>query len=115
MTCPSGRTPRLTTQHPSISGTRWWPRTRPSSKGYDVRFGLYPESRRGVQRPTCQLRSRPFAYELPSGVMGAVAGVYGSGSVEYHTYVDTMDRFNEDSLEVSAVLYGTLIRSIAWP
>ena len=82
---------------------------------YDVRFGLYPGPEGASNALAANSDHAPFAYELPSGVMGAVAGVYGSGSVEYHTYADTMDRFNEDSLEVSAVLYGTLIRSIAWP
>ena len=82
---------------------------------YDVRFGLYPGAEGATNALAANSDHAPFAYELPSGVMGAVAGVYGSGSVEYHTYADTMDRFNEDSLEVSAVLYGTLIRSIAWP
>ena len=82
---------------------------------YDVRFGLYPGAEGASNALPANSDHAPFAYELPSGVMGAVAGVYGSGSVEYHTYADTMDRFNEDSLEVSAVLYGTLIRSIAWP
>ena len=40
---------------------------------------------------------------------------FASGSYEYHTYADTMDRFNEESLGVSVIAYGTYIRHLAWP
>jgi len=39
---------------------------------------------------------------------------YGSGSSEYHTYLDNMDRFNEESLAVSGIIYGSLVRHLAW-
>ena len=57
----------------------------------------------------------PFVYDLPDGVTGNAVVCYGSGSYEYHTYADTMDRFNEESLGVSVIGYGTYIRHLAWP
>jgi hypothetical protein len=39
---------------------------------------------------------------------------YGSGSEEYHTYLDSMDRFNEESLMISGIVYGSLVRYLAW-
>ena len=57
----------------------------------------------------------PFVYDLPDGVTGNALLCYGSGSYEYHTYADTMDRFNEESLGVSVIAYGTYIRHLAWP
>ena len=51
----------------------------------------------------------------PDGVTGNALVCYGSGSYEYHTYADTMDRFNEESLGVSVIAYGTYIRHLAWP
>ena len=57
----------------------------------------------------------PFVYDLPDGVVGNALVCYGSGSYEYHTYADTMDRFNEESLGVSVIAYGTYIRHLAWP
>ena len=57
----------------------------------------------------------PFVYDLPDGVTGNAMLCYGSGSYEYHTYADTMERFNEESLGVSVIAYGTYIRHLAWP
>ena len=54
-------------------------------------------------------------YDLPDGVTGNALVCYGSGSWEYHTYADTMDRFNEESLGVSVIAYGTYIRHLGWP
>ena len=45
---------------------------------------------------------------------GGGSGCYGSGSWEYHTYLDTMDRFNEESLGVSVTIYGTYMRFLAY-
>ena len=57
----------------------------------------------------------PFVYDLPDDVVGNALVCYGTGSYEYHTYADTMDRFNEESLGVSVIAYGTYIRHLAWP
>jgi hypothetical protein len=59
----------------------------------------------------------PFVYDLPedeNDSPGRVLVCYGSGSWEYHTYMDNMDRFNEESLAVSAIIYGTYARYLAW-
>ena len=57
----------------------------------------------------------PFVYDLPDSVEGNALVCYGSGSWEYHTYKDDMSRFNEESLGVSVIAYGTYIRYLAWP
>tara|TARA_Y100000588_G_scaffold361217_2_gene421819 strand:- start:11439 stop:13196 length:1758 start_codon:yes stop_codon:yes gene_type:complete len=61
----------------------------------------------------------PFVYNLyegseDEGEFGKAMLCYGSGSSEYHTYLDTMDRFNEESLMVSGIIYGSLVRHLAW-
>ena len=58
----------------------------------------------------------PFVYEVhqEEGEFGKAMLCYGSGSLEYHTYLDNMDRFNEESLAVSGIIYGSLIRHLAW-
>ena len=56
----------------------------------------------------------PFVYDLGEGERGRAIVCYGSGSWEYHTYLDTMDRFNEESLGVSVTVYGTYMRFLAY-
>ena len=56
----------------------------------------------------------PFVFDLPDNTRGRVGVCYGSGSWEYHTYLDRMDRFNEESLTVSAVIYGSYLKYLAW-
>ena len=58
----------------------------------------------------------PFVYEVhqEEGEFGNAMLCYGSGSLEYHTYLDNMDRFNEESLAVSGIIYGSLVRHLAW-
>jgi hypothetical protein len=56
----------------------------------------------------------PFVYDLGGGERGRAVVCYGSGSWEYHTYLDTMDRFNEESLGVSVTIYGTYMRFLAY-
>lgn len=57
----------------------------------------------------------PFVYDLdPGGEYGNAMVCYGSGSLEYHTYLDTMDRFNEESLAVSGIIFGSYARWLAW-
>ncbi|HIK78280.1 MAG TPA: M20/M25/M40 family metallo-hydrolase [Candidatus Poseidoniales archaeon] len=55
----------------------------------------------------------PFAYGLEER-NGDVLVCYGSGSYEYHTYADDMTRFNEESLGVSVVIYGTYLTKLAY-
>ena len=61
----------------------------------------------------------PFVYnidedEADGKQYGRAVVCYGSGSSEYHTYLDNMDRFNEESLAVSGIIYGSLVRHLAW-
>ncbi|MCH1540963.1 MAG: M28 family metallopeptidase, partial [Candidatus Poseidonia sp.] len=56
----------------------------------------------------------PFVYDLGEEERGRAVVCYGSGSWEYHTYLDTMDRFNEESLGVSVTIYGTYMRFLAY-
>jgi hypothetical protein len=59
----------------------------------------------------------PFVYDLQQeegDERGRAVVCYGSGSWEYHTYKDTMDRFNEDSLAVSGIIYGSYAAWLAW-
>ncbi len=57
----------------------------------------------------------PFVFDVyPEGEYGKALVCYGSGSQEYHTYLDRMDRFNEESLAVSGIIYGSYARWLAW-
>jgi hypothetical protein len=59
----------------------------------------------------------PFVYDIQqdeSDKAGHALVCYGSGSYEYHTYADDMSRFNEESLAVSAIIYGTYAKYLAW-
>ena len=61
----------------------------------------------------------PFVYnidedESDSKTYGKAVVCYGSGSSEYHTYLDNMDRFNEESLAVSGIIYGSLIYYLSY-
>ncbi len=56
----------------------------------------------------------PFVYDISDDYNGRALVCYGSGSWEYHTYKDDMSRFNEESLGVSSVIYGTYARHLAW-
>ena len=56
----------------------------------------------------------PFVYDLGEGIEGRAVVCYGSGSWEYHTYLDDMSRFNEESLGVSVVIYGSYLNYLAY-
>ncbi len=58
----------------------------------------------------------PFVFDVypEEGEYGKALVCYGSGSQEYHTYLDRMDRFNEESLAVSGIIYGSYARWLAW-
>jgi len=59
----------------------------------------------------------PFVYDLqrePGDERGRAIVCYGSGSWEYHTFHDDMDRFNEESLAVSGIIYGSYAAWLAW-
>lgn len=80
---------------------------------YDIRFSLLDGDKGESNEMPCNSDHCPFVYELGSKTGRAVV-CYGSGSWEYHTYLDTMDRFNEESLHVSGTIYGTYMRLLAY-
>ena len=59
----------------------------------------------------------PFVYDIQQqdgDDRGRAIVCYGSGSWEYHTFHDNMDRFNEESLAVSGIIYGSYAAWLAW-
>ncbi|MDP6906350.1 MAG: M20/M25/M40 family metallo-hydrolase [Candidatus Thalassarchaeaceae archaeon] len=59
----------------------------------------------------------PFVYDIQreeGDDPGRAIVCYGSGSWEYHTFHDDMDRFNEESLAVSGIIYGTYAAWLSW-
>jgi len=59
----------------------------------------------------------PFVYDLQQDegdAPGRALVCYGTGSWEYHTYKDDMSHFNEESLAVSGIIYGTYAAGLAW-
>ena len=80
---------------------------------YDIRFNLLNGAQGEENQMPCNSDHCPFVYDL-GGKNGRAAVCYGSGSWEYHTYLDTMDRFNEESLAISTTIYGTYMRLLAY-
>ena len=56
----------------------------------------------------------PFLNQINEEEYGNVVSCYGSGSSEYHTYLDTMERFNGESLAVSGIIYGSFAYHLAY-
>ena len=56
----------------------------------------------------------PFVNQINEEEYGNVVSCYGSGSSEYHTYLDTMERFNGESLAVSGIIYGSFAYHLAY-
>lgn len=61
----------------------------------------------------CNSDHCPFVYDL-EGKIGRAAVCYGSGSLEYHTYLDEMTRFNEESLGISITIYSNYMKFLGW-
>jgi len=80
---------------------------------YDIRLSLLDGARGSANEMPCNSDYCPFIYEL-DGKTGRAVSCYGGGAWEYHTYLDTMDRFNEESLHVSGTIYGTYMRLLAY-
>lgn len=80
---------------------------------YQILFSLLDGAQGDADQMPCNSDHCPFVYDL-DGKTGRAAVCYGSGSWEYHTYLDTMDRFNEESLAVSSTIYGTYMRLLAF-
>jgi hypothetical protein len=80
---------------------------------YDIQFSLLDGAQGDSDQMPCNSDHCPFVYDL-GGKNGRAVVCYGSGSWEYHTYLDTMDRFNEESLAISTTVYGTYMRLLAY-
>ena len=80
---------------------------------YNIQFQLLDGDLGDDNQMPCNSDHCPFVYELGDKEGRAVV-CYGSGSWEYHTYLDTMERFNEESLAVSTTIYGTYMRLLAY-
>ncbi len=83
------------------------------AKKYDIKLSLLDGARGTANEMPCNSDYCPFIYELDDKT-GRAVSCYGGGAWEYHTYLDTMDRFNEESLHVSGTIYGTYIRLLAY-
>ena len=86
-------------------------RTSIASK-YQINFRLLDGEKNGENAMPYNSDHGPFVYDLGEKNGRAVV-CYGSGSWEYHTYADNMQRFNEESLSVSGTIYGTYLRFLA--
>lgn len=81
---------------------------------YDIRLSVLSGPQGAADGMPYNSDHGPFVYDLGEGQRGRAIVCYGSGSWEYHTYLDTMDRFNEESLGVSVTVYGTYMRFLAY-
>jgi len=81
---------------------------------YQINIGLYDGPKGSENGMPYNSDHGPFVYDLGGKSNGRAVVCYGSGSWEYHTYLDTMDRFNEESLGVSVTIYGTYMRLLAY-
>ncbi len=81
---------------------------------YDIRLSTLTGDKGASDGMPYNSDHGPFVYDLGEGKNGRAVVCYGSGSWEYHTYADTMERFNEESLGVSVTIYGTYMRFLAY-
>ena len=81
---------------------------------YDIRLATLTGAKGAEDGMPYNSDHGPFVYDLGEGKQGRAVVCYGSGSWEYHTYADTMERFNEESLGVSVTVYGTYMRFLAY-
>lgn len=81
---------------------------------YDIQTILLDGEQGEDNEMPCNSDHCPFVYQLEEGVRGRAAVCYGSGSWEYHTYLDDISRFNEESLGISVTIYGNYVKYLAW-
>lgn len=91
----------------------YWESNPDMDAKYDIRFSLLEGDRGDSDGMPYNSDHGPFVYDL-DGRNGDAIVCYGSGSWEYHTYLDDMSRFNEESLGISVTIYGTYLRYLAW-
>ncbi len=58
----------------------------------------------------CSSDHCPFVKKINKDIVGS----YGGGSWEYHTYLDDMSRFNEESLFVTGTILGSYVLYLGW-
>ena len=82
---------------------------------YRINLGLYDGPKGAANGMPCNSDHCPFVYNLDGGnTIGRAAVCYGSGSLEYHTYLDDISRLNEESLGISATIYGNYMKFLAY-
>ncbi len=82
---------------------------------YRINLGLYEGAKGEPNGMPCNSDHCPFVYNLDGGnKIGRAAVCYGSGSLEYHTYLDDISRLNEESLGISATIYGNYMKFLAY-
>ena len=82
---------------------------------YKINLGLYDGAKGESNGMPCNSDHCPFVYNLDDGnTIGRAAVCYGSGSLEYHTYLDDISRLNEESLGISATIYGNYMKFLAY-
>ncbi|MDP6869458.1 MAG: M28 family peptidase [Candidatus Poseidoniaceae archaeon] len=81
---------------------------------YEILLYLLDGDQGSDKEMPCNSDHCPFVYQLDDGKRGRAAVCYGSGSWEYHTYLDDIDRFNEESLGISVTIYGAYIQYLAY-
>ena len=111
----------LFTNHPEDYGhieslTEEYKEANPEmAEKYTINLGLYDGDKGDKDGMPCNSDHCPFVYDLDGGdTIGRAAVCYGSGSWEYHTYLDDMSRFNEESLGISVTIYGNYVKYLAW-
>ena len=81
---------------------------------YNIYVRLFDGVKNAPDGLSCNSDHCPFVFNLDSNEDGRALLCYGSGSFEYHTYMDTMERFNEESLGVSITIFGNYIKYLSW-
>jgi hypothetical protein len=81
---------------------------------YDIRLALYAGAKGEPDGMPYNSDHGPFVYDRGTKEDGRAVVCYGSGSSEYHTYLDDMSRFNEESLGLSITIYGTYVNYLAY-
>ncbi len=114
-----GNSIRLFTNHPtdykhikSISSEYLDNNPKMASK-YSISVSLLDGALGDDDGMPCNSDHCPFVYDL-EGKTGRAAVCYGSGSLEYHTYLDEMTRFNEESLGMSITIYSNYMKFLGW-
>ena len=84
---------------------------------YDINVDTLDGPKNGPNGMPYNSDHGPFVYDIQreeGDDPGRAIVCYGSGSWEYHTFHDDMDRFNAESLAVSGIIYGTYAAWLSW-